>query len=462
MSRILKFIVNLFLIAAILVAVAILVPPLAGVTTTIVDTASMNTNLPLGSITYSTDIDIFDIVPGDEILKENDASTYAYVIREADPANGAFKAVSATDPDGAEEKIMLRNTVSKVAVVVPYIGYILIAMHSIEGIIIVVLVVVLMIILFILSELWKIRPEEEDEDEDGGESEKEEPRVTAKEETEIDTDVIRAAVEENHSAVISEDASRESAEADGAGADAEPDYSGMSWSERRAAKKARKQAEKAGRRMEDAADSGKEPLAADAAAAAAVGTVLKDAGSVIGSEAEEEALISEALASLSSGGQTETHEITEENRPSPHFAEAAEEIPEAPAMPEIPYGSEMTADLVQPETELPEEGGRTLAELAEEMEAKAKEAGTDGGYSPLHDQEDFIVASEADIAPAAFEIEETAEETAQNASSADRFAPTPRPTLDEILEETREAGHEPVVKKDDKSGISLVDVSNML
>ena len=54
MSKFLKLIVNLFLIAAILVAVAILVPPLAGITTTIVDSSSMDTNLPLGSITYST------------------------------------------------------------------------------------------------------------------------------------------------------------------------------------------------------------------------------------------------------------------------------------------------------------------------------------------------------------------------------------------------------------------------
>ena len=61
MSKFLKFIVNLFLIVTILTAIAILVPPLAGVTTTIVDTPSMNTNLPLGSVTYSTDINVYDM-----------------------------------------------------------------------------------------------------------------------------------------------------------------------------------------------------------------------------------------------------------------------------------------------------------------------------------------------------------------------------------------------------------------
>ena len=51
MSKFLKFIVNLFLTLAILTAVAILVPPLLGINTTIVDSAGMDTNLPLGSVT---------------------------------------------------------------------------------------------------------------------------------------------------------------------------------------------------------------------------------------------------------------------------------------------------------------------------------------------------------------------------------------------------------------------------
>ena len=42
MSKFLKFIVNTFLVVAILTAAAILVPPLLGVNTTIVDTAGMD------------------------------------------------------------------------------------------------------------------------------------------------------------------------------------------------------------------------------------------------------------------------------------------------------------------------------------------------------------------------------------------------------------------------------------
>ncbi len=166
MSKFLKFIVNVFLVFAILTAAAILVPPLLGVTTTIVDTPSMKTNLPFGSITYSTDISVNALKSGDEVLKENNTSTYAYVIQNTDAVDGTYVVRDVYDTDAQDEEIILRNRVSKVAVIVPYIGYLIIAMHSIEGIIIVALVVVLMIILFILSELWKSDDDDDEDEED--------------------------------------------------------------------------------------------------------------------------------------------------------------------------------------------------------------------------------------------------------------------------------------------------------
>ena len=44
----------------------------------------------------------------------------------------------------------------------------------------------------------------------------------------------------------------------------------------------------------------------------------------------------------------------------------------------------------------------------------------------------------------------------------ERFAPVARPVLDEILDQAKETGKEPDVRKDERSGISLVDVSNLL
>ena len=113
MSKFLKFIVNLFLALAIIVTAGIIVPPLLGVNTTIVDTAGMDTNLALGSVTYSRDKAVLNLEQGDEILKESGSSTYAYIIQEGDTTSGEFKVVSATEPDASPETIILRNTVSR-------------------------------------------------------------------------------------------------------------------------------------------------------------------------------------------------------------------------------------------------------------------------------------------------------------------------------------------------------------
>ena len=173
MSKFLKFIVNLFLTLAIIVTAGIIVPPLLGVNTTIVDTAGMDTNLALGSVTYSRDKAVLNLEQGDEILKESGSSTYAYIIQEGDTTSGEFKVVSATEPDASPETIILRNTVSEVVLTVPYIGFVVVAMQSLEGRIIIALVILFIIILFILSELWKKKDDEEDEKEETTDDNKE-------------------------------------------------------------------------------------------------------------------------------------------------------------------------------------------------------------------------------------------------------------------------------------------------
>ncbi len=190
MSKFLKFVVNVFLIFAIFAAAAILIPPLTGVTTTIVDTPTMNTNLPYGSITYSTEVSVSEVAVGDEVLKENNAATYAYEIISVEGSEGSYIVHDIYDAEAADEEIVLRNTVSKVAVIVPYLGYLIIAMHSIEGIIMVALVVVLMIILFILSELWKVEDEDEEEEDEESSSEPEKVDNEVKENIAADGSVL--------------------------------------------------------------------------------------------------------------------------------------------------------------------------------------------------------------------------------------------------------------------------------
>ena len=167
MSKFLKAIVNIFLIAAILTAVAILVPPVLGITTTIIDSREMDTNLPLGSVTYSEDVEPAEIETGDEVLKESANSTYAYIVVDGSAETGKYTVLDAADRDGASTEITIRNYISRVIFTVPYIGYVVVAMQSVEGMIIIGLVILFVIILFVLSELWKKHDAEDDEEEDG-------------------------------------------------------------------------------------------------------------------------------------------------------------------------------------------------------------------------------------------------------------------------------------------------------
>ena len=389
MSKILKFIVNLFLLAAILIAVAILVPPVAGITTTIVDTPTMNTNLPLGSVTYSTYVDVDEIKAGDEILKENgNTSTYAYIVREADPEAGRFKVVNAMDRGGSEEEIFLRNNVPKVAVVVPLIGYVLIAMHSLEGRVIVGLVVLLIIILFILSELWKEVPDDEFEDEDLP-AEAEEPQehtgVTAREETGIDTEAIRAAVEENQSAA--EHASYEEAE----GTEAEA--------------------------SEEAGDT--EP------------------GTDAGAESAEQEYADEA------SGAAEPHES------DLHELDLAEE--------EEITGSEETSAEAEPHADEADPAGDAgAAEDAAGAAEKAEDADAEAGPEEREERADEAAPS-AEAGPELMDVTNEADYLVSG-----RFVPVSHPSLDEIMENAKNAGEKPQLKKDEPTGITFVDYSDLL
>ena len=177
MSKFLKFIVNLFLIGAILIGAAILVPPLAGISTTVIDSSSMTTNLPVGSVTYAKDVDVTEIEAGDKVLDDSDGKIYLYVIEEGSAGTGRFLGTDANSASGEQKELVLRNDVSKVIITVPFIGYIMMAMHSVEGLIIIGLVVLFIIILFILSELWK-KPDEDEEEEDEEEGKDKEKEST--------------------------------------------------------------------------------------------------------------------------------------------------------------------------------------------------------------------------------------------------------------------------------------------
>lgn len=175
MAKFLRLIVNVVLLAAILVACALLVPTFMGrygISTVISDSVDKDTNIPLGSVVYAKDINAALLKEGDIIVHNDAEGENVYKIVSAEIASGSYGLHDRYNPSAEDRTTTLRNNVQKVIVVVPFIGYTVMAMYSTEGMIIMGLAIVFLIILFILSELWKKPDEDEYEDEDGYEEER--------------------------------------------------------------------------------------------------------------------------------------------------------------------------------------------------------------------------------------------------------------------------------------------------
>ena len=166
MAKFLKFIVNTVMIVAIVVAASLLVPPLAGVTTLIVDDIDLDTNLETGSVTYAWGVDVEELKEGDKVLLQEDGEM-VYVISSIENIENGKEFVL-EDKLSTDEQVItkeLQGVVDKVILTVPALGYVSMALRTVEGLIIVGLSVVFVIILFVLSEIWR-REEEEDWEED--------------------------------------------------------------------------------------------------------------------------------------------------------------------------------------------------------------------------------------------------------------------------------------------------------
>ena len=162
MSKLLKVIVNTLLLLAILSAGALVIPPFAGITTLVSDGMG-NTNISRGAVTYAKKTDTSSVATGDKILVDDNSGKYIYTIQSLDTAAGTAYVKNVISGDTTE--ITVRETVSKVIVTIPVIGFLSMAAQSREGIMIIGLAILFLVILFILSEVWK-RDEEEDEEEE--------------------------------------------------------------------------------------------------------------------------------------------------------------------------------------------------------------------------------------------------------------------------------------------------------
>ncbi|MEE1032731.1 MAG: hypothetical protein U0L12_11440 [Ruminococcus sp.] len=164
MSKFLKAIVNIILIGSILVSAGLLIPPFVGVTTVIVDDLDMETNLPVGSVTYALEKNASELQVGNKILMTELEAQNLYEVTAIE--GNVYTLEDQLSVDGQTQEYQLSNIVKKVLITVPFIGYVSMALKTTEGLIIVGLTVVFVIILFILAEIWKKDDDDDEEDDD--------------------------------------------------------------------------------------------------------------------------------------------------------------------------------------------------------------------------------------------------------------------------------------------------------
>ncbi len=192
MSRLLKLIVHLIVFLAIVCILALAVPPFVGISTIIIDDADKETNLPLGSVTYGQNIPGSEVSIGDSIVVQDRNQAYRYRVQEIDLDNSMFTVLDTSMASAEPKAITIRGEVTRVTITIGFIGYLLMAIRSKEGLIVIGLCILFLIVLFILAELWskdQKAPEEEAEEMDGGAVHGE----TAFVEEEIETDEPKSA-----------------------------------------------------------------------------------------------------------------------------------------------------------------------------------------------------------------------------------------------------------------------------
>ena len=166
MSKVLKFIVHFVMLCTAICVIALVVPQFLGVRTVIIDSSEKATNLPMGSVTYAIPIKTDEVSSGTPILVQEDSKTYRYNLISVNRENNTGTVIDTTTTAQENITVSVKNWVPKIVVTIPYIGYLMVATQSIEGLIIIGLVLLFLIILYVIAELWKKDPNEDDEYED--------------------------------------------------------------------------------------------------------------------------------------------------------------------------------------------------------------------------------------------------------------------------------------------------------
>lgn len=414
MSRFLKIIVNLVVLAAILVAAALLVPPFAGVDTVMNDNTETDTNLPIGSVAYGRTVQASTLEKGDRIIYSEGASDYIYEITDMDASAGAYKVKDIYNSNSDEETLTIQKSVPKLVLVVPFIGYAAIALQSIEGLVIIGLGIVFLIILFILSEVWRKDKEDDEEDEDEEEDDDDEEEDEDDEEEEQ-----------------------------------------LSRRERRRLKKEEKRRRKLERKglLDDEDEDGEEEEE----------QVQDEDDAPVQEDREFDQAMKDAMSSIAMGianvSQPEQVEDATIVMPDP------EDVEEALSVQSSQTREEILEDTETSEEEFQEDQEETAAVQEEITEEPVAESETEDAEQIAEAGEESTVGQTQEILPEMTQeiSEDIPEEGAEEQEPVyNPDAVLQAPTVEELLAKAQAAGDAPDVKEDKDNDVTLLDYSKLL
>ena len=439
MSKVLKFIVNLVVLLSIVVAAALLVPPLLGVDTVINDNSNIETNLPVGAVAYGRQVDTEKLNKGDKILYMEGSAQYVYEIQDMDTTAGSYKVKDVYNKNSDAESITLQDKVSKAVITIPFIGYAAIALQSKTGLMVVGAVIILLIILFILSEVLRRGDDDEEEDEeeyeeeDDDEDEEDEPGYWERR---------RLKKEEKRR--------QKEAEYEEDDDDDEEEEEELSTKERRRLKKEekrRRKLEKIGLLEDDEEEEQEQEGMNDVFVPE--NTFSEPAASEPAASEPEQELqgfdeaMKDAMSSIASG-------IAQVSEPE-NVPDATVVMPDAEELEKAVQEAEGTLETVE-EPEVQE----FAAETELEPEAEETQAVENIEADMQEDIAEDIIIEETPTEETEVQLSEE-EEIPVNVNAVPKT-----PSLNELLAKAAAAGEEPEVKKDEENEVTLLDYSDLL
>ena len=98
------------------------------------------------------------------LVNDEDNAVYRYTLASADVENGTGTAMDPTVSQGEPINVAIGSYLPKIVATIPFIGYLMAATKSIEGLIVLGLVVLFLVILYVIAELWKKDPDDDYDD----------------------------------------------------------------------------------------------------------------------------------------------------------------------------------------------------------------------------------------------------------------------------------------------------------